>query len=43
MQNPIPISLNLLLFGDSNISYANNMKLFDCVHRYISQTKRFHK
>ena len=43
LQNPIPISLNLLLFGDSSISYAKNMKLFDCVHNYISQTKRFHK
>ena len=31
------ISVNVLLFGNSTVSYANNVKTFEVVHNYIKQ------
>ena len=36
-----PISLDLILYGDSDISYVENITLFNIVHEYIDNTKRF--
>ena len=36
-----PISVNVLLFGNSTESYENNVKRFEAVHNYIKQSKRF--
>ena len=36
-----PISVNVLLFGNSTVSYENNVKLLEAVHNYIKQSKRF--
>ena len=35
-----PISLDLILFGDSDISYVENITLFNIVHEYIVKNKR---
>ena len=35
-----PISLDLILYGDSDISYVENITLFNIVHEYIVKTKR---
>ena len=37
----IPLSLNLLLYGDSNLSYETNRTIFLNVQEYIKNTKRF--
>lgn len=37
----IPISLDLLLYGDSSLSYNENVAIFKIVHDYILATKRF--
>ena len=36
-----PISLDLILYGDSDISYVENITLFNIVHEYVVKTKRF--
>ena len=36
-----PISLDMILYGDSDISYVVNVTLFNIVHEYIVKTKRF--
>ena len=36
-----PISLDMILYGDSDISYVENITLFNIVHEYIVKTKRF--
>ena len=36
-----PLSVNYLLFGKSNLSNDENTLLFQAVHRYIKNTKRF--
>ena len=39
------ISLDLILYGDSDISYVENIILLNIpvVHEYIAKTKRFKK
>ena len=37
----IPLSLNLLLFGDSSLPYETNKSIFLSVQEYIKNTKRF--
>lgn len=37
----IPISLDLLLYGDSSLPYKENVAIFKIVHDYILATKRF--
>ena len=32
-----PISVNVLLFGNSTVSYENNAKIFEAVHTYIKK------
>ena len=34
-----PISLDMILYGDSDISYVQNITLFNIVHEYIVKTK----
>ena len=34
-------TLNLLLYGDSSLSYETNTAIFENVHKYIIDTKRF--
>ena len=36
-----PVSLNLLLYGSSSLSYETIVAIFQIVHKYISDTKRF--
>ena len=36
-----PISVDVLLFGNSTVSYENNVKIFEAVHNYIKNSKRF--
>ena len=36
-----PITLELLLFGNNTMSYEDNTKIFDAVHTFIINTKRF--
>ena len=36
-----PVTLNMLLCGDSNISHSENIAWFSFIHTYILQTKRF--
>ena len=36
-----PISLDLILYGDSDISYVENITLFNVVPEYIVKNKRF--
>lgn len=36
-----PITLDLLLSGDNDISYAEKIALFNFVHEYIANTRRF--
>ena len=36
-----PIFLDMILYGDSDISYVENITLFNIVHEYIVKTKRF--
>ena len=35
------LPLNVLLFGDPNFSFDQNVKIFAAVQRYISSTRRF--
>ena len=35
------LSLNILLFGDQNLSFDQNVKIFAAVQRFISNTRRF--
>ena len=35
------ISLDMILYGDSDISYVENITLFNIVDEYIVKTKRF--
>ena len=35
------VTMNLLLFGDSNLSDAENENVFLTVHKFIHETKRF--
>ena len=35
------LQLNVLLFGDPNLSYDQNVKIFAAVQRFISSTRRF--
>ena len=37
-----PVTWNMLLCGKSNISHCENIVLFNFIHTYILQTKRFH-
>ena len=37
----ICITLQLLLFGDPKLSFTQNCKVFDAVHKYLITTKRF--
>ena len=37
-----PVTLNMLLCGDDTISHSENIALFNFIHTYILQTKRFH-
>lgn len=36
-----PITLDLLLYGDNDVSYDENVKLFKLVHEYIKKSRRF--
>ena len=36
-----PLSIDKVLFGDSNISIEENISLFKAVHQYIKDTSRF--
>ena len=36
-----PLSIDKVLFGDSNISIEENISLFKAVHQYIKDTRRF--
>jgi len=36
-----PTSLNTLLYGDESIDFEKNTRIFDAVHEYIKQSKRF--
>ena len=36
-----PISVDVLLFGNSTVIYENNVKIFEAVHNYIKKSKRF--
>ncbi|KAK3105198.1 hypothetical protein FSP39_019583 [Pinctada imbricata] len=38
---PYTVSMNLLLFGDPNLSDAENENVFLTVHKFIQETKRF--
>ena len=35
------VSLENILYGDPNIQIADNKRLFDAVHLFIVETKRF--
>ena len=35
------VNIDTLLFGDNNLSYDDNIKLFDAVHMFIRSIKRF--
>ena len=30
-----------LLYGDTKLSFEQNVEIFKCVHNYMDQTKRF--
>ena len=36
-----PISVDVLLFGNSTVSYETNVNIFEAVHNYIKKCKRF--
>ena len=36
-----PISVDVLLFGNSTVIYENNVKIFEAVHNYFKKSKRF--
>ena len=36
-----PFDINSLLYGNDNLSYKENCLLFDAVHRFLENTKRF--
>ena len=35
------ISLDVILYGDPNLGIENNKKIFDAVHNFTLETKRF--
>ena len=37
------ININILLFGDKELSYIQNLQIFEAVHKYIKETNRFTK
>ena len=37
----IDYSLDILLFGDINLTYEQNIVIVESVHDYITQTNRF--
>ena len=37
------ITIELLLAGDENMSYEQNVKIFSAVHSYIKRTNRFNE
>jgi hypothetical protein len=36
-----PLNTHLLLFGSNNLNELDNVLIFDSVHKYIKNTKRF--
>lgn len=38
---PFTTDVNILLYGDTNLSSANNETIFKAVHKFISASKRF--
>ena len=41
LDNRIPLDINLILYGNTDLSLCDNEHLFKLVHLYIGQTKRF--
>ena len=37
----IDFSMEILLYGSNHFSYAENLVIFDAVHAFIAQSKRF--
>lgn len=38
---PIIVSIDVLLYGSNELSFEKNVKLFECIESYISDTDRF--
>ena len=41
LSNICTLTTDVLLFGNRSSTYDVNIKIFDCVHRYIRESKRF--
>ena len=41
VQKLFDVKLNILLFGNANLSLKNNLEIFRCVERFIMETERF--
>ena len=37
----IPVTIDLLLFGNDNLDTKDNFVIFSAVHKYIKETQRF--
>ena len=36
-----PINLDMLLYGDATLHLEANKRIFDSIHQYLKETKRF--